>query len=67
MGPTKLRQFMLAAQARARIDTALTHRSQRGSGDLQMSVGKPAVGAGSPERQNMVIPLGNLLGGGQMG
>lgn len=66
LSPTKLGQFMFAAQANAHIDPVLTHRSQRSSGDLQVSVGKPAVGAGSPERQNVVILLGNLLGVRQM-
>ena len=57
---------MLAAQAHVHIDPALTHRSQRSSGDLQVSVGKPPVRAGSPERQTMVILLGNLLRVGKM-
>lgn len=66
LSPTKLRQFMIAAQVLAQIDPTLTHRRQRSSGDLQMSVGKSPVRAGSPERQNMVIWLGHLLRVGQM-
>lgn len=57
-------ELMLAIRTHPHIEPALTHRSQRSRGDLQMSVGKPAVGAGSSERQDMVMLLEHLLGDG---